>query len=447
MGNPHVLVVPYPAQGHVIPIMELSQSLVKHGIRITFVNTEHNHKRVMNSMATKEDGIGDQVGLVSIPDGPKFLYNMNRLEQHIEQVYKFMPEKLKELIEQINASDSDKITCVVADNLLGWAMEIAAEKGIKRAAFSAAAATLLVLSSSIPKLIDQGIIDNEGIPTKKQMFQLTPAIPAMNTAHFGWTCVGNEKVQKLLFGNMVRNNISMKLTDWVLCNSSYSLEPAAFDMNPKIRPIGPLLASNRFGDTTGNFWPEDSTCLKWLDQQKSQSVMYVAFGSTTSFDQSQFQELAMGLELCNRPFLWVVRPNAYPAGFQDRVDAKGLIVSWAPQQKVLEHQSVACFVSHCGWNSTMEGVSNGIPFLCWPYFADQFHNKSYLCDVWKVGLVFNRDERGIITRDEIKAKVEQLLENSKYKANALNLKEKVMSSIKGGESYCNFMNFVDWVKS
>ncbi|KAK0607841.1 hypothetical protein LWI29_021449 [Acer saccharum] len=220
---------------------------------------------------------------------------------------------------------------------------------------------------------------------------------------------------------MVRNNISRKLTDWVLCNSSYSLEPAAFDTNPMIRPIGPLLASNRFGDTTGSFWPEDSTCLKWLDQQQSQSFI---------------------------PFLWVVRPDAYPAGFQDRVGANDLIVSWAPQQKVLEHQSVACFVSHCGWNSTMEGVSNGIPFLCWPYFADQFHNKSYLCDVWKVGLVFNRDERGIITRDEIKAKVEQLLlENSKYKANALNLKEKVMNSIKGGESYCNFMNFVDWVKS
>ncbi|KAI9196866.1 hypothetical protein LWI28_027640 [Acer negundo] len=446
MGNPHVLVVPYPAQGHVIPIMELSQSLLKHGIRITFVNTEHNHKRIM--AAKEDDGTGgDQVVLVSIPDGPKFQDNMNRMEQHIEQVYRFMPEKVKELIEQINASDSDKITCVVADNLLGWAMEIAAEKGIKRAAFSAAAATLLVLSSSIPKLIDQGIIDNDGIPTKKQMFQLTPAIPAMNTAHFGWTCVGNEKVQKLLFGNIVRNNISMKLTDWVLCNSSYSLEPAAFDTDPKIRPVGPLLASNRFGDTTGNFWPEDSTCLKWLDQQQSQSVMYVAFGSTTSFDQTQFQELAMGLELCNRPFLWVVRPDAYPAGYQDRVGANGLIVSWAPQQKVLEHQSVACFVSHCGWNSTMEGVSNGIPFLCWPYFADQFHNKSYLCDVWKVGLVFNRDEKGIITRDEIKAKVEQLLENYKYKANALNLKEKVMNSIKGGESYCNFMNFVDWVKS
>ncbi|KAH7554488.1 hypothetical protein JRO89_XS12G0224300 [Xanthoceras sorbifolium] len=454
MRNPHVLVVPYPAQGHVIPLMKLSQSLVKHGIRITFVNTEHNHKRLLNSMATK-DARRDQVSLVSIPDRPISKDNTSKLEQHIEEVTWFMPEKVKELIEQISASDSDKITCVLADNLLGWAMDIAVEKGIKRAAFSPAAATLVVLGSSIPKLIDEGIIDNDGTPTKKQMFQLTPTIAAMNTAHFGWTCVGNKKVHKTLFGNMVRNNISMEQTDWVLCNSSYSLEPAALDMDPKIRPVGPLLASNRFGDSAGNFWPEDSSCLKWLDQQQPQSVIYVAFGSTTIFDQTQFQEVAMGLELCNRPFLWVVRldttdkmTDAYPAGFQDRVAACGLIVSWAPQQKVLGHPSVACFVSHCGWNSAMEGVSNGIPFLCWPYFADQFHNKSYICDVWKVGLGLNRDESAIITRDEIKTKVEELLENELYKTNALNLKEKVMNSIKeGGESYCNFKNFVEWVKS
>ncbi|KAJ0042059.1 hypothetical protein Pint_19026 [Pistacia integerrima] len=104
----------------------------------------------------------------------------------------------------------------------------------------------------------------------------------------------------------------------------------------------------------------------------------------------------VGLELSNRPFLWVVRPNitidmndAFPVGFLDRFATRGRIVSWAPQQKVLEHPSIACFMSHCGWNSTMEGVSNGIPFLGWPYFADQFHNENFIWNVWRVGLGFN----------------------------------------------------------
>ncbi|XP_031268502.1 UDP-glycosyltransferase 83A1-like [Pistacia vera] len=195
--------------------------------------------------------------------------------------------------------------------------------------------------------------------------------------------------------------------------------------------------------------------LKWLDQQQPQSVIYVAFGSTTLLDRTQFQELGMALELSNRPFLLVVRPDitdkindAYQKGFQDRIATRGHIVSWAPQQKVLAHPSIACFISHCGWNSTMEGISNGVPFLCWPYFGDQMHNENYICNIWRIGLGLSKDESGIITREEIKTKLEELLDNSKYKANVLDLKERVLNSIKeGGSSYNNFKNFVEWLKA
>nr|GEZ75554.1 putative UDP-glucuronosyl/UDP-glucosyltransferase [Tanacetum cinerariifolium] len=74
--------------------------------------------------------------------------------------------------------------------------------------------------------------------------------------------------------------------------------------------------------------------------------------------------------------------HIYPNGFMDRIGSRGKIVSWAPQQEVLNHPSagkIACFMSHCGWNSTMEGVSNGVPFLCWPYFFDQFLDATYIC--------------------------------------------------------------------
>jgi hypothetical protein len=280
-------------------------------------------------------------------------------------------------------------------------------------------------------------------------------MPAMSTENFVWTCVGNLTMQKNIFELLVRNNQSVKVIEWLLCNSTYDLEPATFTLAPNILPIGPLLASNRLGDSVGNFWPEDTNCLKWLNQQPPCSVIYISFGSFTIFDPTQFQELALGLELCNRPFLWVVRPDitdgtkySYPKEFQNRVATRGCMVGWAPQQKVLSHPSVACFLSHCGWNSTMEGVSNGIPFLCWPYFADQFLNQSYICDVWKVGLGLDRNESGIITRGEIKSKVEQLLGNDKLKARALDLKNVVMASIKeGGGSHKNLMNFIEWMKA
>ncbi|KAJ0098836.1 hypothetical protein Patl1_21717 [Pistacia atlantica] len=454
MGNPHVLVIPYPVQSHIIPLMELAQSLAKDGIRITFVNTEYTHKHVTEALV-KNEGVGNQVHLVSIQDELESPEDRNQLEKHVESVLWIMPKKVRELMEQIDSSNSDKIACIVADQNFGWAMEIAAEKGLKRAFFCSTAATHLALRFSIKKLIDEGIIENDGTPTKKQMFQLSPTMPAMNTAHFGWACIGNKKVQKLFFENVIRNKRAINLSNWVLCNSTYDLEPAAFNFDPKFIPIGPLLASNRCGISAASFRQEDLTCLKWLDKQQPQSVIYVAFGGTTIFDRTQFQELAMGLELSNRPFLWVVPPDCidgmsdpFPEGFQDRVATHGYIVSWAPQQKVLAHPSIACFVSHCGWNSTMEGLSNGIPSLCWPMYGDQMHNENYICNVWKVGLGFNREENGIIMREEIKNKVQELLNKDIYKATAWDLKEKMMNNIKeGGASYNNFKHFVEWLKA
>ncbi|CAL5367649.1 unnamed protein product [Camellia sinensis] len=438
MGKPHVLVIPYPAQGHVIPILELAQCLVTHSIEVTFVNTEFNHKRVMNALSDKHK-VGGHIHLVSIPDGMESWEDRNDLGKLTSSICQVMPGKLEELIERINGSNDNKVTCIIADESVGWALEVAEKMQITRAAFWPAAAALLALAFSVPKMIEDGIINNheQGIPTKDQIIRLSPTMPAMSTTQFVWACIGDLTTQKIIFELVTRNNKSVGLADWLICNSTYELEPAAFSLFPNILPIGPLLASNRLGSSAGYFWPEDSTCLEWLDQQPANSVIYVAFGSFTVIDNIQFQQLASGLERTNRPFLWVVRPDiadenndAYPEGFKERVATRGRMVGWAPQQKVLNHPSVACFLSHCGWNSTMEGLSNGIPFLCWPYFADQFLNQSYICDVWKVGLGFNCDESGIIKQGEIKDKVEQLLNDKTIKARALDLKEVAAKSVK-----------------
>ncbi|GFZ19246.1 UDP-Glycosyltransferase superfamily protein [Actinidia rufa] len=454
MGKPHVLAIPYPAQGHVIPLLELAQWLVKHGFKVTFVNTDFNHERVLNAFSG-EDDVGDQIHLVSIPDGLGSQEDRNDLVKLTESIFQVMPGKLEELIEKINGSDDNMITCLVADENMGWALEVAQKMQISRAAFWPASAALLALAFSIPQLIDKEIIEHDGIPTRSQMIQLSPSMPVMSTENFAWARIGDLPTQKFIFNFVVRNAKSVEVADWLICNSARELEPAAFELFPNILPIGPLLASNRLGSSSGNFWPEDSTCLEWLDQQPANSVIYVAFGSFTVFDQSQFQELALGLEHTNRPFLWVVRPDityeaddSYPKGFKERVETRGRLVGWAPQQKVLSHPSIACFLSHCGWNSTMESLSNGVPFLCWPYFADQFLNEEYICDVWKVGLGFKRDETGIIGRGEIKEKVEQLLCGKTFKTRAMELKEAAAESVKeGGCSHNNFKKFIEWVKA
>ncbi|CAI9777429.1 unnamed protein product [Fraxinus pennsylvanica] len=319
--------------------------------------------------------------MVSLPDGLDSSSDRSDSGKLWESILHVMPRELKALIERINGLESEKISCLIADGIMGWALEVAAKMGIKKAAFWPSAAALMALLFNIPSIIDDVIIDSDG-----------------------WTTLENS-------GNSTFAN------DACHENKGFQL---------------------------------DLCCLAWLDQQPQNSVIYVAFGSFTVFDHNQFQELALGLELINRPFSWVVRQNitedvhnAYPTGFEERVHGWGHVVSWAPQQKVLSHPSVACFISHCGWNSTIEGISNGVPFLCWPYFTDQIFNTTYICDYLKIGLELNKDDNGIIRREEIKDKLERVLGEEGFKERVLDLQAKILDSVReGGSSDQNLHDFL-----
>ncbi|KAF8389722.1 hypothetical protein HHK36_024241 [Tetracentron sinense] len=459
MGKqPHVLVVPYPAQGHVMPLMKMSQRLADAGVKVTFVNTEFIHAQIMAAASTEkcEEKSGSGIHLVSVPDGLEpGDYKKDPLKL-METIPRVMPCHLEDLIRKMQQSveDHDHITCIIADITVWWALEMAEKLGIKRAAFWPAAVGVLTLILHIPKLVEAGIINSNGTPTRNEMIQLSPSMPTKSTAEFLWNFPHDPIIQKFIFAETFMANQAIKVSNWVFSNSFYDLDPYISDLIPNLIPIGPLLESNCPGQPAGSFWQEDLTCLSWLDKQPRCSVIYVAFGSTTIFNQHQFDELALGLELVGRPFLWVVRSNlidgstiVYPNGFRDRIAHHGEMVKWAPQQKVLAHPSIACFLTHCGWNSTMDGLCMGVPFICWPYFTDQFHNRSCICDVWNVGLGLNPDEDGTISRHEIQNKVEKLLCDEGIRLNSLRLKETARKCVsEGGSSWKNFEGFIEQIK-
>ncbi|KAH7660693.1 UDP-glucuronosyl/UDP-glucosyltransferase protein, partial [Dioscorea alata] len=455
MSSPHVILLPYPAQGHVIPFLELAYCLADSGFEVTFINTDHIHVRVTEAIAAVEHDTG-MINLVSIPDGLESIEERSDLVKLSVRLSEVVPKSLEELIDKINKSgDGSRITSLIADENLSWIMPVAKTMGLHTVAFWPAAAATLSLLLSIPKLAEDGVIDDKRLAKIEEKVQLSPGMPSILPREFAWNGLFCDlKSQEALFNKLMDINKGLEFADMIICNSFHEIEAPTFKFMPKVLPIGPLLSGRRTGKAVGNFWPEDSSCISWLDKQNLSSTIYVAFGSFTVFDKLQFKELALGLELTGRPFLWVVRPdltdqtcNAYPEGFRERIGSRGMIVGWSPQQRVLAHPSIACFVSHCGWNSTMEGVTNGVPFLCWPYFTDQFMNRTYICDVWKNGLEVSHGEDGVVSREEISGKIEKLLGDEKIKTKALALKDLAFKAIShGGSSFKNFNSLIETIK-
>lgn len=195
---------------------------------------------------------------------------------------------------------------------------------------------------------------------------------------------------------------------------------------PNLYTIGPLHAhlktklskettSNPASSSSSSLWKEDMSCLTWLDSQPSRSVIYVSFGSIATLTKEQLMEFWHGLVNSGIKFLWVIRPdsiagkgweNQIPAELLEGTKQRGYIVSWAPQEKVLEHAAIGGFWTHNGWNSTLESIYAGVPMICWPYFIDQLVNSRFVSEVWKLGL----DMKDTCDRAVVEKMVRELME-------------------------------------
>jgi UDP:flavonoid glycosyltransferase YjiC (YdhE family) len=210
--------------------------------------------------------------------------------------------------------------------------------------------------------------------------------------------------------------------------------------------IGPLHAIA--SASCSSLLEEDTSCLAWLNKQSYNSVIYVSFGSVAFMDIKELVEIAWGLANSQQPFLWVVRPGSVngsewievlPEGFKEIIGERGYIVKWAPQKKVLAHGAVGGFLSHCGWNSTLESICGGIPMICRPCFSDQRVNARYISKVWKVGLELENElERGEIERSIRRLMVDK--EGKEMREMAKILKEGVELCIREGGSSNNSLN-------
>jgi pathogen-inducible salicylic acid glucosyltransferase len=164
------------------------------------------------------------------------------------------------------------------------------------------------------------------------------------------------------------------------------------------------------------FKPNLDGCMEWLDSKETGSVVYVSFGSMAALGEEQMEEIAWGLKRSDCNFLWVVRESEkkkLPSNFAEESSEKGLIVTWSQQLEVLAHKSVGCFMTHCGWNSTLEALSLGVPMVAMPQWTDQPTNAKYIADVWHVGVRVKANEKGIVTKEEVEGCIREVMEGER----------------------------------
>jgi len=267
-----------------------------------------------------------------------------------------------------------------------------------------------------------------------------------------------------MFNALVHESKISSKGDYVLVNTFEELEGrdavTVLSLNgcPALA-IGPLFLSNflQGRDSTCSLWEEEESCLTWLDMQQPASVIYISFGSMTVKSQEQLVQLALGLEGTGQPFLWVLRsdiadgkPAVLPEGFEERTKDRALFVKWAPQLEVLAHKSVGLFVTHGGWNSTLESMSMGVPVVGFPYYGDQFLNCRFAKDVWKIGLDFEGvdvDDHKVVRKEEVEDVVGRMMkapQGNQLREKVQKLKEcAVRAVLPGGSSFRNLNTFAE----
>lgn len=222
----------------------------------------------------------------------------------------------------------------------------------------------------------------------------------------------------------------------VIFNTLDAMEKDVLDalssMLPHVYAIGPLQSFiNSIPDEEGtksigsNFWKEEPECVQWLNSKEPNSVVYVNFGSIIIMTPEQLTEFAWGLANSNHSFLWIIRHDLVvgesamlPKEFVTETKGRGMIANWCSQEQVLNHPAIGGFLTHNGWNSTIESLLSGVPMVCWPSFGDQQMNCKYTCNEWGVGMEIDND----VKRDGVEKIVRELMGGEKGKK----MKEKAM---------------------
>uniref|UniRef100_A0A2N9ED62 Glycosyltransferase n=1 Tax=Fagus sylvatica TaxID=28930 RepID=A0A2N9ED62_FAGSY len=416
-----IVLYPSRGRGHLITMVELGKLILKHhpsfSITILILSTPNT-----NTSSTAPNYVASSTAqYISTVNSTTPSINFHHLPPISESVPSTpSPVELSYLIPRLNnfnlhetlktISQTSKLKAFIIDFFCDAAFEVATNLGIPTYYFFTAGPSALASFLYLPTLqqnMDNTLLDIPGLPP----IQASDMPDGMiNRTAKVYECFLNNATHMAKSNGIVVNTFDLLETKAIKAISDGLSVPDG--PTPPIFCIGPVMSSS-------NQDRDEHECLKWLNSQPSQSVVFLCFGSMGSFSAKQLKEMAVGLENSGQRFLWVVRnppldkekdPNLdelLPKGFLERTKDRGFVVKqWAPQVAVLSHDSVGGFVTHCGWNSVLEAVWCGVPMIGWPLYAEQRLNKVVLVEETKVGLGLNELENGFVSAAELEKRVE-----------------------------------------
>jgi len=447
-------------QGHINPMFKLAKHLLSKGVHVTIATTEDGRDRMLKntkpSNITNNTNINNSnnnsgIELVFFSDGLSLDFDRSDTESMVNAIREKGPRNLSILITDLTKAHN--YSCVIVNPFVPWAIDVAVEHGIPCALLwiQACAAYSIYYRylkniNPFPNMDDLNEkVHLPGLPPFEVRDSPSFIIPS-TPLHF-------RRVIKELFEAMDKVN-------WVLGTSCYEIEEEIVNSMASLTPIYPvgplvspfLLGEKERSDVSVDMWIPEDSCIEWLDTMPDSSVIYVSFGSLIALSEKQVDNIAAALKNSNKAFLWVMKPSngesnaELPVGFLEETKERGLVVKWCPQEKVLMHPSVACFITHCGWNSTLETLVTGVPVIAWPFWTDQATNAMLVEKVFGNGVRAKYGEDGIPNVEEIERCIKDVTEGSRaeeIKKRAMEMKELALKTLQeNGTSNKNINKFI-----
>ncbi|KAK9698622.1 hypothetical protein RND81_08G118400 [Saponaria officinalis] len=462
--------LPYISPGHMIPLTEMARLFANQGQQVTIITTTGNAALLekyttptlslhLIPLPTKEAGLRDGLeNFISVDDletAGKLYYALSLLKPVIE--------------EFIMLSTPD---CIISDMFYPWTADLAVKIAVPLVIFHGTCNFSLCMKDVMrgpeaPHLkvkSDHEVFEVSGLADP--VFMTRAQLPDYIRTPNGYTQLME------LWREAEKNSYG------VVVNNFYELDPSYTEhyskvMGHKVWNIGPAaqILNRDVGDKIERVHKAvvgGSECFTWLDTKEPDSVLYVCFGSAVRFPDEQLHEIASALGSSTVSFIWVIlgkdsdpdpdsNPEWLPLGFDEMLKKSGrgmIIRGWAPQMLILDHPSVGAFMTHCGWNSTMEGINAGVAMVTWPLYAEQFYNEKLITQVLKIGVEVGVEEwnlwvnvgKKVVKSDKIEAAIRAMMgeEGVEMKRKAKELSVKAKAAVEdGGSSHRNLMALIE----